>query len=147
MLELWAERTVPSPRTAIASPYLQSTLGSWETEAHQSEQGTGLKPLDCCVNGQITAHCVCQCVPGDLRASCWEATLQKMWAGKCQCQVRVRHQDLHTGKIFCTYSDSIRPLMDFGNKIRVGTQRRQLTSCSRSQLWTQLLTFCWLLIM
>lgn len=148
MLELWTERTVPSLRTAIALPYPQSVLGSWETEAHQAEQGTGLAPVDCCVRGQSAAHRVCQCVLGDLRASSWEATLQKVWAGKCWCQFRVRHQDLHTGTIFCTYSDSITHLMGFGNKIRVfrGTQRMPplgLPSCSRSQL----LIFCWLLIM
>lgn len=133
MLELWAERTVPSPRTAIALSYPQSTLGSWEIEAHQTEQRTGLELRDCCVDGHSTAHRVCQCMLGDLRASSWKATFQKVWAGKCQCQVR--HQDLHTRKIFCTYSDSIRPLMDFGNKIRVfiGTQRNWLTSCSSSQ--------------
>lgn len=134
VLELRAERKVPSPRTAIALPHPQSTLGSWETEAHQTEQGTGLKPEDCCLNGQSTAHHVC--VPGDLRAPSWEATLQKMKAGKCWCQLRIRHQDLHSGAIFSTYSDSVRPLMDSGNKIKVfrGTQGRQLTSCSRSQL-------------
>lgn len=77
MLELWAERTVPSSRTAIALPYPPSTLGSWETEAHQTEQGTGLEPLDGCVKGQSTAHRVCQCVLGDLRASSWRPPFRR----------------------------------------------------------------------
>lgn len=150
MLKQWAERTVPSPRTTIALPHPHSTLGSWEAEAHQTEQKTGrgeLKPADCCVNGQSVAHSVCRCAQSPqsilLGGNPSGDVSRKMLGSGSQLELHTKICRL--GAVFCTYSDWIRPLVDFGIKIRVfrGTHtRRQLTRCSRSQLLTQLLTFC-----